>query len=532
MSLKNRTRRLWRSGQSMHFTRALFPRWSAHSLRLRLMLWYGSLLILGLSCFALLVLFLASNAINANVQDAISGVTHAATNDLNRALSPLPPYWPDRLTLNTLDTYNTPGVIVEVFDQQGILRYTSDPTSPLRLDTSTLSGLNTGSVWYTTTINGNQALVEATAISPPPLGTTGSGTTANAAVPRSPGRDTNVIGTLLVARSLQDTSATLSSLQILLLLTGVVILALFLFCGWAVVGYALRPLSDLVRTASSIAAATAHGKRPGDLSRRVKRPDAEDEMAQVVDAFNEMLTSIESSATAQRRFVADASHELRAPLTTIQGNLAFLIRYIEEIPPAERRTMLADAHGETLRLASLVDELLLLARADAGMGRPAHSVQPAPIVELDRTLLRLVRQMRRRLEIEGVAVKIEIGVIEPVRVRGDEESMRRIMVILLDNAIKYTRPEEGRGEGRITVALQRVGTEAVLCVSDTGIGIEEKDLPHIFERFYRADLARSREGTGLGLAIAQTLVEQLNGRITASSTLGKGSTFRVWLPLT
>jgi two-component system, OmpR family, sensor kinase len=254
-------------------------------------------------------------------------------------------------------------------------------------------------------------------------------------------------------------------------------------------------------------------------------------MAQVVDAFNEMLNSIESSTTAQRRFVADASHELRAPLTTIQGNLAFLIRYVDDIPPAERRTILADAHGETLRLASLVDELLLLARADASMGQAPNPAQSAPIVELDRTLLRLIRQMRKRLEIEGSTLKIEIGGIEPVRVRGDEENMRRIMIILLDNAIKYTRTEGERGEGKITVSLQRVGANAVLRVSDTGIGIEEKDLPHIFERFYRADLARSRQGTGLGLAIAHTLVEQLNGRITAESEPGKGSTFIVELPL-
>jgi two-component system, OmpR family, sensor kinase len=261
----------------------------------------------------------------------------------------------------------------------------------------------------------------------------------------------------------------------------------------------------------------------------VTRPAGNDEMAQVVDAFNEMLNSIESSTTVQRRFIADASHELRAPLTTIQGNLAFLLRYSEDIPPSERYTMLADAHGETLRLASLVEELLLLARADTTMGQALVPAPPTPIVELDRILLKLVRQIRRRLEIEEASPKIEIGAIEPVRVRGDEESMRRIMVILLDNAIKYTRTEEGKGT--ITVALQRVNGQAVLCVSDTGIGIEAKDLPHIFERFYRADLARSREGTGLGLAIAQTLVEQLHGSITATSAPHKGSSFRVSLPL-
>jgi signal transduction histidine kinase len=524
MSLKNSFTHL---GSSLRSTPSVFARWSAHSLRLRLMLWYGSLLVLGLTCFALLVLFLASNAIRENDKSSITSVTRTVTLDLNRTLSALPPYWPTQLALDSLDTYNTPGIIVEVFNSQGTLLYTSDLQSSLPRNTGALANLVNRPAWYTATINGDPALVEASAIYPPAM--TGALRGATISVPRAEKRP--VIGTLLVAKSLHDANATLAALQILLLLMGLLILAIFLCCGWAVVGYALRPLADLVKTASSIASATTHSKRVDNLSQRVKRPQTADELASVVDAFNEMLTSIEGSTTVQRRFIADASHELRAPLTTIQGNLAFLIRYIEELPPAERHTMLADAHGETLRLASLVDELLLLARADASMALidEARPIQPAPIVELDRTLLRLVRQIRRRLEIENIAVRIEIGGIEPVRVRGDEENMRRVMVILLDNAIKYTRTEEG--EGKITVSLQRVDGTAVLRVSDTGIGIEDKDLPHIFERFYRADLARSREGTGLGLAIASTLLEQLDGHITATSTPGVGSTFRVELPL-
>jgi signal transduction histidine kinase len=487
------------------------------------MLWYGALLLFGLSCFALLVSLLASNAINENIRSAIGGVSQVTMNNLNRSLSPQLPYWPGHLPPETLDNYSSPGIMVEVFDENGTLLYSSDTHNSLGLDTSTWQQLVHGSapIWYTTDVGDDQAMVEVSAIYAP-----------EHTHPGQPPPTRSVIGVLLVAKSLHDANATLSALQGLLLLTGILVLVLFICCGWVVVGYTLRPLADLVKMAGSIALDTARGKSMSPLSRRVKRPEGEDEMSQVVDAFNEMLSSIESSNASQRRFIADASHELRAPLTTIQGNLAFLIRYLEDIPPAERRTMLADAHGETLRLASLVDELLLLARADASMGQPAPSTaQPAPIVELDRTLLRLVRQMRRRLEIENTSMKIEIGGIEPVRVRGDEENMRRIMVILLDNAIKYTGTEEGKGEGRITVALQRLGKQAVLQVSDTGIGIEGKDLPHIFERFYRADLARSREGTGLGLAIAQTLVEQLNGTITAESTPGKGSTFRVSLPL-
>src|SRR5207237_8881062 len=127
-------------------------------------------------------------------------------------------------------------------------------------------------------------------------------------------------------------------------------------------------------------------------------------------------------------------------------------------------------------------------------------------------------------EIEGSKVRWGIGRIEPVRVRGDEESLRRVALILLDNAIKYTPRRDEEGAGRVIVSVERADGQAVLRVRDTGIGIDPDDLPHIFERFYRADHARSRQGTGLGLSIAQTLVERLGGHITAESTPGKGST--------
>ncbi|MEO6893023.1 MAG: sensor histidine kinase, partial [Ktedonobacteraceae bacterium] len=138
---------------------------------------------------------------------------------------------------------------------------------------------------------------------------------------------------------------------------------------------------------------------------------------------------------------------------------------------------------------------------------------------------------RRRLDGEGSTLQLEVGHIEPVRVRGDEESLRRVLLILLDNAMKYTPLRDEEGANRIIVSLEQADGQAVLHVRDTGIGIEAADLPHIFERFYRADRARARQGTGLGLSIAQTLVERLGGRITAESTVGKGSIFSVWLPL-
>jgi signal transduction histidine kinase len=115
--------------------------------------------------------------------------------------------------------------------------------------------------------------------------------------------------------------------------------------------------------------------------------------------------------------------------------------------------------------------------------------------------------------------------------RGDEECLRRVLLILLDNAIKYTPANNEVAANGVTISLKQLDRKVILSVSDTGIGIDPADLPHIFERFYRADRARSRQGTGLGLSIAQTLVEQIGGSITAESVPGKGSTFTVWLPL-
>ena len=169
--------------------------------------------------------------------------------------------------------------------------------------------------------------------------------------------------------------------------------------------------------------------------------------------------------------------------------------------------MLTDAYGETLRLAELVEELLLLARADASADTPFEAqaeetvaeerTRSVPPVELDRAVLQLVRQLRRRLDVEGSKLLLEIGKISPVRVLGDEESLRRVLLILLDNAIKYTPIRNEEGASHITVSLERLKGQAVLRVSDTGIGIEPADLPHTLtpghriRPLYRADFSGS-----------------------------------------
>ncbi len=521
----------------MHTPEALEPKQALHrSLRLRLILWYGSLIAVALGFFGLLFLVLTTDAIDQSVNSAQRTEARVAMLDVLDDLSAIPPYWPGRLTMHVVDTYRDPGAVVEVLDTQGQVHYLSTNGSRIPLTDETTRTVLAGqpSVLYDTAVDGQHVRVAAL-----PIRAKVHGVSSDVnGVPMGNGP---VIGMLLVAKSLSDVDATMLLLRALLLLSGVVTLTGTLIASLLIATRVLHPLSALVATARSIAVSTVRGTRIGNLSQRVPQPRGRDELAQVVETFNEMLASLESATEAQRRFVADASHELRAPLTTIQGNLAFLQRHLEELPPDERRIMLADAHGETLRLAELVEELLVLARADSSNDTSLEvqaeetvtegRTRSAPPVELDRAVLQLVRQLRRRLDVEGSKLLLEIGKISPVRVRGDEESLRRILLILLDNAIKYAPIRDEEGASHITVSLEQLKGQAVLRVSDTGIGIEPADLPHIFERFYRADRARSRQGTGLGLSIAQTLVNQLGGRITAESTHGKGSTFSVWLPL-
>lgn len=506
--------------------------WKPRSLRLRIVLWYGLLLAVALCLFVAVVWIITTNTLNESVDSSIRAEARVASVALENELTPNAPYWPRQLFLQGSALSREQGVQVAVLDTQGTIRYPANGDVAFLPAKKTFQATLAGQIqWYTTQNRGNGRFRVETLLLHAPV----SKGTSTAVGP--------IIGTIVIAKTLSDVDTTLLLLRTLFIVAGVATLVATFIGGWLLAANVLRPLSELVKTSRAIASATAHGTRIGSLSQRVPRPHGRDEMVQVVDAFNEMLTDLENATQAQRRFVADASHELRAPLTTIQGNLAFLQRHLNELPVDERSTILADAHSETLRLAKLVEELLLLARADANVdhsftaavhqglvkGREEKEAR-AQLIELDRTVLQLIRQFRGRLSVENIKTKLEIGHIEPVRVRGEEENIRRVLLILLDNALKYT-PADREHEERITVSVERDKQGALLLVSDTGIGIDPDDLPYIFERFYRADRARSRVGTGLGLAIAQTLVEQLGGRITAESTPGQGSTFHVRLPL-
>lgn len=278
--------------------------------------------------------------------------------------------------------------------------------------------------------------------------------------------------------------------------------------GWIIAGRATRPIGVMTDTAGAIA-------RSREFSRRVPMAPSGDELGRLAATFNEMLASLEQAYGTQQRFIADASHELRAPLTLIQANLELARR--PAIPPAEQAAALAEAYAETSRLARLVADLLALARADAGT-----PIRHEP-VELDRLVMDVLGETKRlarehRLAVDG---------IEPCTVSGDPDRLRQLLVILLDNALKYTP-----AGGRVALRLRREGDAAVIAVSDTGVGISPEHLPHIFERFYRADSGRSRDpgGTGLGLPIARWIAQQHGGSIELTSRSGEGTTAEVWLP--
>jgi two-component system, OmpR family, sensor kinase len=305
-----------------------------------------------------------------------------------------------------------------------------------------------------------------------------------------------------------DTS--IQTVRILLPALGLTSLVVALVASWAISGRALRPIARMTQTAQTIA--LSH-----DLSSRIESPPHLDELGQLAKTFNEMLESIETAYHAQQRFVSDASHELRAPLTAIQGNLE-LLRRQSMMSEAEREEALTEVERESTRLTRLVADLLVLARADAGV-----SLKRCP-VDFDAIVLEAFREARHLSQ--GQALTLEP--FEPVRVEGNEDRLKQLILILLDNALKYTPTN-----GQVTLGFHRRDTDVEIVVHDTGAGIAPEDLPLVFERFYRADPARSRDpgGTGLGLSIAQWIVEQHDGDIKLESQPGQGTTAIVHLPL-
>jgi two-component system OmpR family sensor kinase len=330
-------------------------------------------------------------------------------------------------------------------------------------------------------------------------------------VPLVVGNVNRLEGILQVGIRMDLVNATQQTLlEVLAIGTALAIVAASL-AAWFSSHQALRALDNVTKAALQITSAD-------DLSRRIPYTgNPKDEVGQLVSAFNQTLSRLENLFSTQRRFLADVGHELRTPLTVIKGNVG-LMRKIKEFDEES----IVSIEDEVDRLTRMVGDLLLLAQAESGKIPLAHE-----LVELDTLLLEVYNQMQ---VLARDRVRLTIGNIDQVLVCGDRDRLKQVIVNLVGNSINYT-PKGGE----VVVGLGKVADRAQLTVTDNGPGIAAEDLPHIFERFYRGEKSRTRQrdgkGFGLGLSIAYWIVRNHGGRIEVNSTLGKGSTFCVWLPL-
>lgn len=315
---------------------------------------------------------------------------------------------------------------------------------------------------------------------------------------------------LVVAASMSAFDASLGGLGLILGVMGLAGIALAVTGGWAISAGALHPIAKMTETARAIALSRG-------FARRIEvRDEGRDELAELGRTFNQMLASLDDAYRRQQRFVADVSHELRTPLTAIQGDLELLAR--GQLPPGEAAATLAEARGETRRLARLVDDLLVLARADSGpqpfIGKP---------VQLDEVVMEVFRELRARAD-----PRLRVVDLQAALVSGERDRLKQLVLILADNALSYTPPP-----GEVRISLRGDGGQTVLRVEDDGIGISAETAARAFERFYRGVEAQRLDpaGTGLGLSIARWIVERHGGSIALEPVTPRGTRVSVRIPV-
>jgi signal transduction histidine kinase len=457
-------------------------------IRWRLTLWFALILCVILIFSGIVLHFLLQRYLGDQIDDNLKVHSARIHGTLNPQEIPDPlDYDVIHSKLPPINEFTSPGTYIQLIDQNGNVVVKSDSLGEQELPV-------------------NLSLIEQGFAGEVVIQTVAAGEGARVRIMVSPLHLKDQVLLLEVAQSMNLIETTMSQVRWALLASILLALILATVSGGMIVRSALSPVSLITRTAHRI-------ENSADLNRRVDYRGPKDEIGSLAATFDHMIEHLNHVFQSQKHFIADASHELRSPLTVIRGNLDLLKRNLSEKDRSESRCVI---EAETVRMEHIVNDLLVLAEIESDQ---LNRQEPVSLKEI------LLSELERSQSLAGNR-KIVKGRQEDLKVRGNVQRLKQLLSNLVDNAIKYT-PKGGI----ITLSLFQDGDWARLEVVDTGIGIAHEHLSHIFDRFYRVDKARSRvnEGTGLGLAIVQEIAEQHGGKATVTSEVSKGSTFIVWL---
>ena len=480
------------------------------SLRFKLTLWYVFLLGVLLVAFSSFLYLTLSKSLYRDVDNKLRSLAELIASE---SASPLSKFGFGNLdqTLEATMNLRPIGKFIQVLDESGKIGPKSDNLRNVQLPIS-LNALKNASMGLTTYETSRSV-----------------GNTPLRIVTLPIAEKDHTMRIVQVASSLEDVEDALNTLLLILTITVPSILILASVGGQFLAHKALKPVDQITQTARMITSQ--------NLNQRIPPLKVKDEIGRLVETFNEMITRLDQSFCQIKQFSSDASHELKTPLTILRGEVEVSLR--KERNPTEYQKILKSNLEEIDRMTHIVEDLLLLSRADSGEIQLAHK---------ELSLSEIVREIVPQAQFLGESKRLSIHTFLPesqITILGDRLRIRELFLNLLENAVKYT--EQG---GNITIQLAKNHTPppggnngngvdpgrtgfAEIKVTDTGIGIAKEDQRRIFDRFYRVDKARSREqgGSGLGLSICKWIVEAHHGTISVESDLGKGSSFTVLLPL-
>ncbi|WP_394219843.1 HAMP domain-containing sensor histidine kinase [Thermoanaerobacter kivui] len=322
--------------------------------------------------------------------------------------------------------------------------------------------------------------------------------------------DNKIIGIIVIAQSLNLMDIAMKNLFGIFTIIIPILIGIAILGGIIISNKALKPISHMTKVAREISV--------GDLSKRLNLPYTNDEIGNLAQTFDMMIEKLENSFKRQKQFTHDASHELRTPIAVIQTQAESALNGTGT--KEEYKKALQVILEEAKHMSKLVHDLLFLARSDSNAEKlTIENLNFSELIE------GIVNELAPLAENNGLILKIIKN--DPSYIRGDQTRIIQLFYNLIDNAIKYTP-----AGGKVEISVENAGKFIKTSIKDTGIGIPEEHLPHIFERFYRVDKARTRKsgGSGLGLSICQWIVNAHGGKIEVESCEGKGATFVVWLP--